>query len=471
MGTVTTLPILTRKDSATAQPLVEMATSAKGSRPLVKHNENSLDMTVLGMCSGAALDGVSCALFRYRQRSPNEPLRMSMLKHEETTVPLRLRTQILNLLRDHPKNPNAMVRVHSMLGYMYSTAVKCFLGNNGFSEDDVHLIAARADSIPPSVAPRLHPTLVIDEVSPVLKSWTAVIAAETNITTASNLPITRRPVNEIDPTAGFPIDSLFLQHATKFRVCVTIMDLLTITIIPPADGRPRVAPPSSVCGPGTIFIDYTMRYATSNRIQNDYHGTYSSKGIANHAVVDRVLQANDYSLRVPPLRIATEMFGHHEAQGVIEECLFLGMTDHDTVATITRITAENLVRQYRRLVAAYCPPDQKVDEIFICGTGARNTDIVDYLEEVLPAEAITRPLDDIGIPGDAKETMCCAHLGLEALLKHAVKEDGPFEQSLQNSIIGAVAKGRHWETTKAQLMRFSDGEELPAVQRVVIERK
>lgn len=220
-----------------------------------------------------------------------------------------------------------------------------------------------------------------------------------------------------------------------------------------------------------MFIDYTMRYATSNRLQNDSNGTYASQGIVNHAVVDRVLQDNDYSVRVPSLHIATEMFGRHEAQGVIEECLFLGMTDHDTVATITRVTAENLVRQYRRLVAEYCSPDQKVDEIFICGPGARNTDIVDYMEEVLPTEIITRPLDDIGIPGDAKEAVCCAHLGLEAILKHAAKEDGPFEQTRQNSIIGAVAKGKQWEAVKEQVVKFSDGEELPAVQRVVIEKK
>ncbi|KAF2444254.1 UPF0075 domain protein [Karstenula rhodostoma CBS 690.94] len=448
-----------------------MATSAKGPGPLVKHNENSLDITVLGLRSGAALDGVSCALLRYRQRSPSEPLRMSLLKYEEADVPLHLRAQILNLLRDHPKNPNAMVRVHNMLGYMYSTAFKCFLGNNGISKEDIHLIASQADSIPPSVAPPLHPALMVSEVSPVLKSWTAVVAAETNITTASILPITPRPVNELDPTAGASIDSLFLQDPTKFRVCVTITDLLTITIIPPADGTPRVAPPSSVCGPGTIFIDYTMRYATSNRLQNDLDGTYASKGIVNYAVVDRVLQANDYTMRVPPLHVATEMFGHHEAQGVIDECLFLGMTDHDTVATITRITAENLVRQYRRLVAAYCQPDQKIDEIFICGSGARNTNIVDYMEEVLPTEVITRPLDDIGIPGDAKEVVCCAQLGLEVLLKHAAKEDGPFEQSRQNSRIGAVVKGKHWERVKEQIVRFGDGEELPAVQRVVIEKR
>ncbi|KAL1602746.1 hypothetical protein SLS60_006167 [Paraconiothyrium brasiliense] len=394
-----------------------------------------------------------------------------MLKYEETNVPLRLRTQILNLLRDHPNNPQAMVRVHSMLGYMYSTTLKCFLSNNGISEEAIHLIAPRADCIPPSVTPPLPISLTTNEAEPVLKSWTAVVAAETNITTASNLPVTRRPVNKYDPTAESPVESLLLQHPTKFRVCVTINELLSITIIPSAGSNLRTRPPSSVCGPGTMFIDYTMRYATSNRVQNDYDGTYASKGIVNQAVVDRVLKANNYSARVPSLQIATEMFGHHEAQDVIDECLFLGMTDHDTIATITRITAENIVLQYCRLVDAYCPLDKNIDEIFICGRGARNTDIIDYMEEVLPTEVITRPLDDIGIPGDAKEAVCCAQLGLETILKYAAKEDGPFERSHQNPIMGAVVKGKHWHKVKEQIMMFSNGEEVPAVQRVVVEKK
>jgi 1,6-anhydro-N-acetylmuramate kinase len=364
-----------------------------------------------------------------------------------------------------------MVSVHSMLGYMFSVAVKSFLRSNDISEKDIHLIASRADSISPSLTTSLQPTLATDEAPPVLKSWTAVVAAETNITTASNLPITRRPVNERDPTAASPLDSLLLQHPTKFRVCVTMTDLLTITVIPPADGKPRVAPPSSVCGPGTIFIDYTMRYATSNRLQNDHDGTYASQGIVNHAVVDRVLATSDYSTRVPALHIATEMFGQHEAQSVIEECLFLGMSDNDTVATITRITAENLVRQYRRLVATYCLPDQKVDEMFICGPGARNTEIVNYVEEVLPTEVITRPLDDIGIPGDAKEVVCCAHLGLETILKYAAKEDGPFERSHQNPIEGAIVKGGNWDKVREHILLFSNREEIPPVQRVVIEKR
>lgn len=39
-----------------------------------------LDLTILGMNSGTAMDGIDCALVRYRQESPESPLHMELLK-------------------------------------------------------------------------------------------------------------------------------------------------------------------------------------------------------------------------------------------------------------------------------------------------------------------------------------------------------------------------------------------------------
>ncbi|PVI07019.1 hypothetical protein DM02DRAFT_489629, partial [Periconia macrospinosa] len=367
-----------------------------------KSNPNSLDFTVLGACAGASMSSVGCILVRYQQQSPEEQLHMDFIRYEEITVPLRIRSPILNLLRDYQRNPHAMLRVQNMIGNMFSTAMKCFCKNHNIPIGSVDLAAAQADSIPPSVLPSSVSAPRQSEIDPKSQTWTAIIAEETGITTITSLPTNRQSWMPREPSYLASIDELFLRDATKFRVCITIEDFLAITAIPPAESsRGIVFTPFAQCGPGTMFIDYAMRYATSNKIEDDHDGSYGEHGIVNENIVDQFLKMYDYSRRLLPTAMAVEMFGQHEIQGVIDECLFVGMSDHDIVATITRITSQNIVWQYNKILSDSFP-GQKIDELFICGRGASNAKIVDRLEEMLPNEVVTKPFEDIGIPGDAK---------------------------------------------------------------------
>ncbi|KAF2641428.1 hypothetical protein P280DRAFT_469049 [Massarina eburnea CBS 473.64] len=224
--------------------------------------------------------------------------------------------------------------------------------------------------------------------------------------------------------------------------------------------------PSAYCGPGTMFIDYAMRYTSSNRVDNDRDGNYGARGTVNQDIVDRFLSTHDYAVHTPPLSIAIEMFGQHEAQSLVDDCLYLGMSDTDTVATITRVTSENIVIQYRRLMKTFFP-DQKDIEMFVCGEGAKNMNIIDHLEEALP-EVLTKPLDDIGIPDCAKDSVRCAQLGLETILRHALSE-GKAEAEEQKNMLGNIVKGNNWGNTQQQIVHFSGGMELPPVRRVIVE--
>jgi hypothetical protein len=65
--------------------------SADGSNGVHRRADGSLDLTVLGMNSGTAMDGIDCALVRYRQESPPAPLHVEVLKVSRALAIRRVR--------------------------------------------------------------------------------------------------------------------------------------------------------------------------------------------------------------------------------------------------------------------------------------------------------------------------------------------------------------------------------------------
>jgi 1,6-anhydro-N-acetylmuramate kinase len=216
------------------------------------------------------------------------------------------------------------------------------------------------------------------------------------------------------------------------------------------------------CGPGSLLIDYAMRYCIPNNQIVDLNGDLAAQGKANQAVVEHFLNAHDYLHHLPPISIATEMFGDHEAQQLIDECLYSGMSETDTIATVTEVTAQNILKQYNRLLQLFFPPGQQVDELFICGSTSHNLRVIDYLESYLPERVVTRSMHDIGIPSDKHQAVCYAYLAFEAVLNQATHPDGALDSTRPNTetVKAKIVPARGWMELVSHMIEFGGGHPL-----------
>ncbi|KAH9879940.1 hypothetical protein J1614_001964, partial [Plenodomus biglobosus] len=474
MASITRYSSRRRSDSA-----MEIAdTGYKQRRSCRRSFNNTLDIKSLGVCTGSGLNHLSCALVQYRQDAPNSPLRLQILRRSEIPIHPTNRLSILNTLRAVQSQPLAMAQFNTQLGLLFANGIKTFCHRHGIALESIDLIGTHSATVP--AARRRSPGGHGQALHPF--SWNGIITAETKITTIFDFAVMEysenRPLaSPISPIAF--IDRLILRHRSKFRACLNISELASINFIPPLVKSDAHNTISRYCGPGSLLIDYAVAHCTSNNYCEDDNGSYARHGNINQDIVERFLRSHDYLRSLPPLSIAREMFGDHDGQRLLDECVSMGMSEADTIATITRITAQNIVTQYRRLLAHYFPSGQQVDELFICGASAQNSNIVDYLKAELSKSTNIKPLDDIGIPGEANDAVCYAHLALETALTQATlpttassssssfssssslsSSSIPPSDAIDARIRATILRGEEWEDLSARIVRFSAGKQL-----------
>jgi len=140
---------------------------------------------------------------------------------------------------------------------------------------------------------------------------------------------------------------------------------------------------------------------TGGRKEFDRDGRCGRSGRVHEGLLAELLK-HPYFRRHPPKTTGREQFGTAFASGMIERGRALGLADADLAATATALTARSIGRAYRRLPGT-------VDEVILCGGGARNPALVELLREALAPTAV-RIMDELGVDADAKEAVSFAIL-------------------------------------------------------------
>lgn len=187
-----------------------------------------------------------------------------------------------------------------------------------------------------------------------------------------------------------------------------------------------------------------MRILTDGELHFDRDGALGLKGETqiDQSFVNEYLDSEPYFQLKPPKTTGRELFSDDVARKLVDKLRASGKSDEAIIATITRITAESIARAYEQHVL----PQLKspIGEIYICGGGAHNPNILKHLQSRFPQSKVLK-LDDAPVKLDpsAKEAVMFALLGFLCVLGWTVQLPADAE-SLEPAILGVVTPGKNY---------------------------
>lgn len=363
----------------------------------------------VGLMSGTSLDGIDVAVVRFEgeegRPAATETLAFGTTEHD-AGFRGRLRSAI------EAGGAGDLCALDFELGRRFARATLETLEGAGVDRGDVRAIGSHGQTVwhEPPRADAPGATLQLGQP--------AVIAEETGIPVVSDF----RARDVAAGGHGAPLtaytDFLLLSDEGTSRAIQNLGGMGNVTALPAS--RAASVPIAFDTGPGVALLDAAVERWTDGRMRFDEGGELAAAGAVSLPALEEWLD-DPFFDEPPPRSTGRERFG--------EARLRAWMARHgdlpgpDLVATLAELTARSVADAYRWI-------DFPLDEVVLCGGGARNPELRRRIAELLRPVPVLG-LEDLGWDPDAREAVAFAllarlhELGLPANAPWATGAAGP----------------------------------------------
>jgi len=362
--------------------------------------EGRAPLLAVGAMSGTSLDGVTVALVRIEEPTPDD-IRVALLAHRTLSYATEQRGRLAAAVQGG--TPRDLTLLHADLGAWCADAVEALLREAGASAAPRGAALGATAGAPPLAFVASHGQTIWHEPrrATLQLGNPAVLAERLGVPVISDF----RSRDVAAGGEGAPLvpraDRLLFSRPDGPRALLNIGGIANFTVVPRrGDPAPVLAFDT---GPGVMVVDACVRRLFPGR-RFDEGGAIARSGRVLDTVVEASL-AQPFFHAAAPKSTGRELFGETFAEALLARCLAASGAPADAVATAVELTARTIALGARLIPPALAPLD-----VVRSGGGARNPALVAAIERHWPGVA-HRAFDDLFFDGEAKEAVAFALLG------------------------------------------------------------
>jgi anhydro-N-acetylmuramic acid kinase len=366
----------------------------------------------IGLMSGTSMDGVDVALVDFSGLHPH------LLDCQTFPYPKALLDELHQLCSPSENEIVLMGRADRAVAEVFAQATLTVLKNNYIRPDQVTAIGSHGQTIRHVPFSEHSFTLQIGDPN--------TLAVITGIDVIADF---RRKDIALGGQ-GAPLVPAFhkavFAHPNHSRIVVNIGGITNLTYLP-KHGMGNVLGYDT--GPGNTLMDLWCNKHTGQPF--DFKGEWAAQSTFSAALLTSLSQHSYFSTK-PPKSTGRELFNlswleQHLASSSVKA------SPQEVQATLAMLTSLTLANEILRF------PD--VEQVYICGGGAKNEFLMECLESLLhECELLTT--EELGIDPDAVEAMAFAWLAYA----HIHKIEGNLASvtgAKRNAILGTFCPGKN----------------------------